>query len=590
MQKFRTKLFIIFGILFLVVATILVGSNTITTIKSNNKQLDELEKELMANYDEQIKFQTESAITLLEYAYNQYKKGEITEEEAQNLGKTLVKQLRYGKSGYFWIDHVDGTLIAHPEQPDNEGNNRMDIQDPNGTYLVRNIIEAATKGTNGGFTEYMWVKPGVDGLVRKRAYSQLFEPWNYIVSTGNYIDDIEAKLKEKEETFSNALQKQLTIEIFILLALIIVYSMIAFFFSARVANNIRAIGSHVQEVANQDLSVKPLELKTKDEIGQLSQNVNTMVKHIKDIISKITLTANTVYQHSTELSQTSNEVRKSSEMISATMQNLSEGSESQAKHITEIAKLMNNFTEIMRQTNQRGEEIRKESRNIVNLTSSGDQNMKDSIEQMKKIDYVVGESLQKLEHLNKHTDEISTLVSVIKDIAEQTNLLALNAAIEAARAGDAGKGFAVVAEEVRKLAEEVSKSITNITSIVTSIQNESSVVMDHLRDGYNEVTLGTTQITKTGETFNHINDSISKMIENLHVMSTSLNDMTAKSATLQSSIEEVAAITEETTAGIEETSASIQLTNVNMNEIAKNADELKHISEELNNMVKQFKM
>lgn len=185
MRKFRTKLLVIFGILFLLVATIFVASNTLNTINYNKQQLADYEKELLADYDQLIKFQTESAIKLLEYAYNQYESGAMNEEEAKKLGQTLIKELRYGDSGYFWIDHVDGTLIAHPEQPQNEGNNRLDIQDPNGTYLIRNIIEAATTGVNDGYTEYMWEKPGVDGLVMKRAYSQLFEPWEYIVSTGN---------------------------------------------------------------------------------------------------------------------------------------------------------------------------------------------------------------------------------------------------------------------------------------------------------------------------------------------------------------------------------------------------------------------
>lgn len=590
MQKFRTKLFVMFAILFLVVAVILVVSNTISTINSNKDQLADYEKDLLDNYDQQIKFQTESAATLLEYAYEQFQSGKLTEKEAQSLGQNLVKQLRYGESGYFWIDHVDGTLIAHPQQPENEGNNRMDIQDPNGTYLIRNIIDAATNGTNDGFSEYMWEKPGVEGLVMKRAYSQLFEPWNYIVSTGNYIDDIDAKIKAKEEELTSALIKQIIIQIIILLVLIIGYSAIAYFFSGKIGRNIREIGSHVQEVANHNLTVEPLELKSKDEIGQLGQNVNVMVEHMRSIISKITTSADSVFNHSNQLSKTSNEVRQSSEHISATMQNLADGSETQANHITELTKTMTDFTETMYETNQRGEDIRAATQKIVELTNEGDQHMQASIEQMKNIDYVVSQSLEKVESLDKQTREISLLVSVIKEIADQTNLLALNAAIEAARAGEQGKGFAVVAEEVRQLAEQVSKSVTNITTIVSSIQNESSVVMDYLREGYSEVAQGSSQILKTGEAFSQINNSIGQMLDSLGIISTSLQEMTKKSELIHHSIEDVAAVTEETTAAIEQTADSIQLTNNKMVDIAENANELKQISEELNEIVHKFKI
>lgn len=590
MQKFRTKLFIIFGVLFLIVAIILVGLNTVFTINSNKHQMADYEKELMENYDQLIQFETEGTMSLLDYAYNQYQLGFLTEEEAKELGHALVKQVRYGDSGYFWIDHVDGTLIAHPEIPQNEGNNRMDIQDPNGTYLIRNIIEAATTGANDGFTEYMWEKPGVEGLVLKRAYSQLFEPWDYIVSTGNYIDDIEAKLVAKEAEFSAALQKQITLQILILIVLIIGYSIIAYIFSARIAGNIQRIGGFVQEMANRNLSIEPLDLKTKDEIGQLSRNVNQLAIDMHGIISKLRATAQSVYNQSYALSETSNQVRESSEQISVTMQNLATGSDSQAQYITDIAQTMQAFTETMRSSNQRGEEIRKATHNIVDLTTNGDKHMQASIEQMKKIDYVVAESLAKVENLDNQTREISVLVSVIKEIADQTNLLALNAAIEAARAGEQGKGFAVVADEVRQLAEQVSKSVSNITTIVSSIQHESSVVMEYLQEGYHEVSQGSTQILQTGESFNQINNSIGQMLESLNVMSESLQEMTEKSEAIQRSIEEVAAITEETSAGIEETTASIQLTSTNMHDIAKNADALEEISEELNKIVNEFKV
>lgn len=590
MRKFRTKLLVIFGILFLLVATIFVASNTLNTINYNKQQLADYEKELLADYDQLIKFQTESAIKLLEYAYNQYESGAMNEEEAKKLGQTLIKELRYGDSGYFWIDHVDGTLIAHPEQPQNEGNNRLDIQDPNGTYLIRNIIEAATTGVNDGYTEYMWEKPGVDGLVMKRAYSQLFEPWEYIVSTGNYIDDIEARLQAKEKDFTNALKKQLIQQILILIIAIFIYSVVSFFFSSKLSRQIRAIVEHVQEVANQNLTVQPLHLKTKDEIGYLAHNVNVMVKHMQSIISKIRSTSQSVYNHSSELSETSQEVRKSSEQISATMQNLEKGSESQSRHINELSQTMTIFNETMYTTNQQGEEIRELTRQIVELTENGDQKMQESIEQMKKIDYVVNQSLKKVENLDNQTREISTLVSIIKDIAEQTNLLALNAAIEAARAGEQGKGFAVVAEEVRQLAEQVSNSVTNITSIVSTIQRESSDVMDYLRDGYNEVSRGSSQILQTGETFDQINEAISKMLNNLSLMSSSIEEMAEKSKSIQHSIEDVTTITKETTTGIEETTATIHLTASKMNDIAENANELQQISEELNQIVQQFKV
>ena len=590
MKKFQTKLLIMFGILFIVIAGILSVTNVLSTINTNKEQIRTYEHDLIKDYDINIKGQTESAITLLDYAYSQYQSGELTEQQAKQLGHTLVKQLRYGDSGYFWIDQTDGILMAHPELPQNEGKNRIDIQDPEGTYLIQNIIQAATTGENDGFTQYMWEKPGVEGLVLKRAYSQLFEPWNYIVSTGNYMDDIEALVLAKKATYDEALTSRIMTQVVTLTILFILYAVITFIFSGRISKNLIAIDKHVKEIAENDLSGEALQLTTKDEIGDLNKNVNQLVVHLKSIIQNLLSASKKVYEYSENLSSSSNDVRESTNQITTTIQNLAIGSESQAQHTMELSQTMNEFTVKVRTVSDNGDVVRSTSRDILNLTESGNELMQTSIEQMKKIDNVVEQSLRKVESLDTQTKEISHLVSVIKEIADQTNLLALNAAIEAARAGENGKGFAVVAGEVRSLAEQVTKSVSHITQIVTNIQNESTIVMDYLREGYMEVEQGTTQIHETGETFKHINHSVTTMVVSLDSISSNLAEMTTNSEHIQQSIEGVAAITQQTTASIEETAASIQLTNNNMEDIAKNADELAIISEELNKLVLKFKL
>ena len=590
MKKFRTKLLLMFGILFFVIEGIIGVTDINSTINTNNEQIIAYEQDLIQQYDANIKGQTESAITLLNYAYSQYQSGELTEQQAQQLGHTLIKQLHYGESGYFWIDRTDGVLIAHPEIPQNEGQNRIDIQDPEGTYLIKNIIEAATTNENDGFTEYMWEKPDVEGLVFKRVYSQLFEPWDYIVSTGNYIDDIQALVLAEKATHDKALTSDIVKEVAMLIVLLIVYSIMTFIFSARVSKNLTAIGTQVEAIAENDLSREVLQLATKDEIGQLNENVNQMVVNLKLIIQSLLSASQKVYEHSESLSSSSSDVRESTNQITATMQHLAHGSENQAYHVVELSETMKEFTMKVRTVNENGDSVRNASCDILHLTENGNQLMQASIEQMKKIDNVVEQSLHKVEDLNTQTNQISNLISVIKEIADQTNLLALNAAIEAARAGEQGKGFAVVAGEVRNLAEQVAKSVSHITDIVTNIQNESTIVMDYLRGGYSEVEQGTAKIQETGETFNQINQSIANMVTSLNSISSNLTEMTTNSQQIQQSIEDVASITQQTTDGIEKTATSIQLTNNNIEDIVKNAVQLAELSEELNKLVLKFKL
>jgi methyl-accepting chemotaxis protein len=365
---------------------------------------------------------------------------------------------------------------------------------------------------------------------------------------------------------------------------------IALITASRIAKPVRSTMKRLQAIAQGDLSGEPLEIKLKDEIGELIAATNQMNDSMRDIMQKINEVSSSVSSHSKQLNQSADEVRQGSEQVASTMEEIAAGSESQANTASNLSAAMITFSEKIQEASENGKVVYEASNEVLDMTEDGSTLMQRSVDQMGNIDQIVKDAVKKVQGLDSQTQQIDKIVKVIMEIADQTNLLALNAAIEAARAGEQGRGFAVVANEVRKLAEEVSNSITDITKIVGTIMNETDDVVKSLEKGYKEVEKGSEYIHTTDQTFKSINNAVQNMAVNIDTVVKNLHSLVENGEKMNAGIEEIASITEEAAAGVEETSASAEETSSSMEEVARSANELAHLAEELNTLVKKFKL
>lgn len=474
----------------------------------------------------------------------------------------MVNDIKIGDSGYALVLDRAGKYITHPdEQYIGEDGSQSEF------------YQAIEKVGDQGIVDYQF-----EGKDKIMAFTKN-PTTGWILGGTVYVDEF----REKARTIL------IPIAITLSLALIVAIT-VSFFTTKRITTRIQMVMDRMKEIANGDLSKEPIEVKLEDEIGQLSVATNEMNKNMRNLLHQINTVSETVANQSEELTQSSNEVMTGTEQVASTMQEIAAGSESQANNASELSSKMNVFTTKVQETSENSEHIQQSSDEVLQMTDEGAELMKSSTEQMAVIDKIVHHAVRKVEGLDTHAQEISELVSVIQDIADQTNLLALNAAIEAARAGEQGKGFAVVADEVRKLAEQSSNSVTNITDIVNSIQNESSMVVTSLKEGYTDVVQGTEQIKTTGETFEKIRTAVVDMGNKINVASENLMDIAANNQAMNTSIQEIAAISEESAAGVEQTSASTQQTSSAMEEVTASSDELAKLAEELNRLVNEFKL
>jgi len=231
-------------------------------------------------------------------------------------------------------------------------------------------------------------------------------------------------------------------------------------------------------------------IRAKDEISTCLKQLDKATQHLNATMSQILMDATTarantqeIIDSTTVITQASNKQRDELTSTSQSMLSIKENTQSislQAKRVTEGAVISQTLSET--------------GKDVVNATK----------ERISHVALLVNRSSEKIRSLEQYAQQISGVITIIRDIAEQTNLLALNAAIEAARAGDQGRGFAVVADEVRKLAERTADSTTEIVDYIVYINRSTQEVSGEMENCVKEVELC---VKLTEETDSAISDT-----------------------------------------------------------------------------------
>jgi methyl-accepting chemotaxis protein len=222
-----------------------------------------------------------------------------------------------------------------------------------------------------------------------------------------------------------------------------------------------------------------LKVTSQDELGELATYFNKFVSNIEKIIASVKSSAGNVDTTTSRLKSTADILSKvANQGIEQTTQAASAANQMESA-ISETSKNAGMAAD----SAKRSSEFAIQGNRVVEATVTSMQNIAN------RVDTTAGT----VEALGKSSDQISEIVSVIKEIASQTNLLALNAAIEAARAGEQGRGFAVVADEVRKLAERTTNATGEIAEMIEKIQIDTKNSVDAMRQGRAEVESGVQQ-------------------------------------------------------------------------------------------------
>ncbi|MCF6310078.1 MAG: methyl-accepting chemotaxis protein [Sulfurimonas sp.] len=366
---------------------------------------------------------------------------------------------------------------------------------------------------------------------------------NKLVNLNETVKMLNSKLmkyhdKKYEEFTSNLdevknLSEKFKIVVLITIFLTIIAGvLIGIFLANKIKKPLNQAVDIAHAIAEGNLTRKDIEVKTKDELGDLASSLNLMKQNLNEMIKMVAKVTDNIASSASKLLTSSSE--------------MSSGARQQTSQTNDVATSMEKMNATIIDIAINSTKVATSAQEASDLATKGGEVVASTIDSMHQIAQSVTESATTVEALGKNSEEIGEIIKVIDNIASQTNLLALNAAIEAARAGEHGRGFAVVADEIRKLADRTTSATSEIGNMIEIIQESTKGAVESMYDGTDKVKAGVELADQAGESLRQIVSAAHNVLDMVQQIAVTAEQQSARGKEITANIESVSNVAKQT--------------------------------------------